>query len=203
MVSRFLFSRRPVIFRARKTPTEAPLVGSSPRPLPVAVPAQHKTRSAVHLRRRPHYHYYHYYQLRTTTTTTMFEARLVEGKTLKNIIESIKDLVTDANIECTEEEIAIQCMDSSHVSLVSVSLSAAAFDHYRCDRQLALGINSSNMSKVFKMMGNDDVVIMKAEDDGDTLTLMFESTKSDTIADFGKYHVYDAAVVLVGVDRYS
>lgn len=118
----------------------------------------------------------------------MFEARLVEGKIFRNIIDSIKDLVTDANIECTTEEIAIQCMDSAHVSLVSVQLSAAAFDHYRCDRQLNLGINSANMSKVFKMMGADDIVVLKAEDDGDVLSLMFESTKSETIADFGKLY---------------
>lgn len=114
----------------------------------------------------------------------MFEARLVEGIILKHIIESIKDLVQDANIECSEEEVAIQCMDSSHVSLVSVSLSAAAFDHYRCDRQINLGFNSANMSKILKMMGKKDIVILKAEDDGDTLTMMFESDNSGTIADF-------------------
>lgn len=116
----------------------------------------------------------------------MFEARLIEGKVLKQIVESIKDLVTDANIDCTSDELAIQCMDSSHVSLVDVSLRSAAFDHYRCDRNLSLGFNSGNMSKIFKMMGNEDVVVLKAEDEGDALTMMFESTKTDTIADFGK-----------------
>jgi proliferating cell nuclear antigen len=117
----------------------------------------------------------------------MFEARLVEGIIMKQIIEAVKDLVTDANLDCSEEEVSIQCMDGSHVSLVAVRLSAAAFDHYRCDRPLSLGINSGNMSKIFKMMGKEDVVVLKAEDEPDNLTLMFESTKSDTIADFGKF----------------
>lgn len=115
----------------------------------------------------------------------MFEARLIEGKVLKNIIEAIKDLVSDANIDCNEEEISIQCMDSSHVSLVAVNLSSAAFDHYRCDRNINLGFNSTNMSKIFKMMGNEDVVVLKAEDDTDSLAVMFEG-KNETIADFGK-----------------
>lgn len=114
----------------------------------------------------------------------MFEARLVQGKILKMIIEAIQVLVSDVNVDCSQEEIAIQSMDGSHVALVAMSLSAAAFDHFRCDRSLSLGLNSGNVSKIFKMMGNDDVVILKAEDDGDTLTLMFESTKSETIADF-------------------
>ena len=117
----------------------------------------------------------------------MFEARLVDGIILKNLIEAIKDLVNDANLDASEEELSIQCMDSSHVSLVAVSLAAGAFDHYRCDRPLSLGFNSSNMSKIFKMMGKDDVVVLKAEDEPDNLTMMFESTRTETIADFGEY----------------
>lgn len=117
----------------------------------------------------------------------MFEARLVQGRILKLLIEAIKDLVTDANLDCSEEEISLQCMDSSHVSLVSLSLPAAAFDQYRCDRHISLGFNSSNMAKIVKFMEKDDIVTMKADDDGDTLTLMFENDKAASIADFGKF----------------
>lgn len=115
----------------------------------------------------------------------MFEARLAEGKTMKQIIEAIKDLVTDCNLDCSEEELTIQSMDSAHVSLVAVSLSSGAFDHYRCDRPNSLGINTQNMSKIFKMLGGDDSVTLKAEDEADSLTLVFEGNKADTIADFG------------------
>lgn len=38
------------------------------------------------------------------------------------------------------------------------------------------------------MMGKDDTLIMKAEDNGDTLTMMFENPKTETIADFGEYN---------------
>ena len=116
----------------------------------------------------------------------MFEASLLCGSIFKKVIESIKDLVSDANIDCTEEEISIQCMDSSHVSLVAVSLSAAGFNHYRCDRTLSLGFNSKAMSSVLKMMDNkDDMLTLKAEDNGDSLSMMFENQKTEAIADFG------------------
>jgi proliferating cell nuclear antigen len=114
----------------------------------------------------------------------MFEARLTQGRIFKALIESIKDLVSDANIDCTEEGISIQAMDSSHVSLVSVVLRASGFDHFRCDRGISLGFNSANMSKILKCAGNEDVVTLKAEDEGDTLTLMCESESQDRIADF-------------------
>lgn len=114
----------------------------------------------------------------------MFEARLVQGRVFKQIIEALKDLVQDANIDCTEDELSIQAMDSSHVSLVQINLQSAGFDHFRCDRNLSLGFNSANMSKILKCAGNDDIITLKAEDTADALTLMFESPAQDRIADF-------------------
>jgi len=114
----------------------------------------------------------------------MFEARLVQGSVFKKIIEAIKDLVQDANIDCTADEISVQAMDSSHVSLVQVMLQSNGFDHYRCDRAISLGFNSINMSKILKCAGNDDVITLKADDSAETLTLMFEAPSQDRIADF-------------------
>ena len=51
---------------------------------------------------------------------------------------------------------------------------------------MSLGMNTANMSKVFKMMGKSDALVLKAEDEGDALTVMFESSnEASTIADFG------------------
>jgi hypothetical protein len=56
-------------------------------------------------------------------------------------VDSIKDLVTDTNLECSATGIVLQAMDSSHVSLVSLSLQKEGFDMFRCDRNLSLGLN--------------------------------------------------------------
>jgi proliferating cell nuclear antigen len=105
----------------------------------------------------------------------MFEARLTQASLWKKILESIKDLVTDANFDCSSSGIALQAMDSSHVSLVSLLLRSDGFEHYRCDKSLALGINLTSFSKILKCSGNDDIVTLKAEDSADALTFMFES----------------------------
>mmetsp|Transcript_14209 Transcript_14209/g.14380 ORF Transcript_14209/g.14380 Transcript_14209/m.14380 type:complete len:164 (+) Transcript_14209:162-653(+) len=117
----------------------------------------------------------------------MFEARLTQGIILKQLVDAIKDLVQDANIDVSENELSIQAMDSSHVSLVAVSLREGMFDHYRCDRPISLGFNSQNLSKILKCAGNDDVITLKAEEEGENLTLMFESPSQDRIADFGEF----------------
>ena len=80
----------------------------------------------------------------------MFEARIIQGSTLKKIIESIRELVKDANLDCDENGVSMQAMDSSHVSLCALALNANAFDHYRCDKALALGVNTENLAKLLK-----------------------------------------------------
>jgi proliferating cell nuclear antigen len=50
----------------------------------------------------------------------VFEAKLTEGQILKKIVDSIKDLVTDVNIDATPTGISLQAMDSSHVALVNL-----------------------------------------------------------------------------------
>lgn len=114
----------------------------------------------------------------------MFEAKLRQASLLKKILEAIKDLVSDANFDCSQEGIALQAMDSAHVSLVAMLLRYEGFEHYRCDRNIALGINLNSMAKILKCAGNDDSVTIKADDDGDNVTFMFESPKADKISDF-------------------
>ena len=38
-----------------------------------------------------------------------------------------------------------------------------------------MGMNLVNMAKMLKCAGNDDIITVKADDDGDTVTFMFES----------------------------
>ncbi len=38
----------------------------------------------------------------------MFEAKILQGSVLKKIIEAIRELVTDANLDCNERGITMQ-----------------------------------------------------------------------------------------------
>lgn len=105
----------------------------------------------------------------------MFEAKIEKASILKKIIEAIKELVTDAKFECTTSGINLQAMDSAHVSLVVLNLRAEGFEEYRCDRNISMGLNLDNMSKVLKCAGNDDSVTLRTDDDCDSVTFVFES----------------------------
>jgi len=114
----------------------------------------------------------------------MFEARLPASGTLKKVLDAIKDLLTEATFDCSDSGIQLQAMDNSHVSLVSLTLRCDGFDKYRCDRNLSMGMNLGNMAKILKCANNDDIITMKAQDNADTVTFMFESPNQEKVSDY-------------------
>lgn len=114
----------------------------------------------------------------------MFEAKLDPASLMKKILEAVKELVTDANFDCSATGISLQAMDSSHVSLVSMLLRGDGFKEYRCDRNVSLGVNMNSMAKILKCAGNDDTLTLKSSDSGDTIDFVFENAKQDKTSEF-------------------
>ena len=77
----------------------------------------------------------------------MFEARLTQGALLKRLTDVVKDIVDNGNFNCSREGFGLQALDSAHVMLVSMMLHSDSFDHYRCDRNMALGFNMKSLAK--------------------------------------------------------
>ena len=105
----------------------------------------------------------------------MFHAKLNEGLLIKKLIDSIKDLVSDINLDISPMGISLQAMDSSHVALVTLSLSSEGFEEYRCDKQMTLGVSISNLAKVLRCGGNDDALTLSCEEEPSKLKVKFEN----------------------------
>jgi len=114
----------------------------------------------------------------------MLEARLEQADVLKKVVDAIKDLVQDCNFDCNDSGVALQAMDNSHVALVSMMLKAETFSPYRCDRNVALGVNLTSLTKVLRAAQNEDILTIKAEDAPDVLNLVFESSESDRLSEY-------------------
>lgn len=100
------------------------------------------------------------------------------------VVDAIKDLVQDCNFDCNDSGIALQAMDNSHVALVSMMLKADGFSPYRCDRNIALGVNLTSLTKVLRAAQNEDILTLKADDAPDQLNLVFESAENDRISEY-------------------
>lgn len=105
----------------------------------------------------------------------MLEGRIAQGALLKKVFDAIKEMVPEVNLECGSDGIQLQAMDNSHVALVSLQLNSRAFESYLCERGRCLGLNMAAVAKVFKLCGNDDGVLIRHHDDGDTISFVFEA----------------------------
>mmetsp|Transcript_11594 Transcript_11594/g.13321 ORF Transcript_11594/g.13321 Transcript_11594/m.13321 type:complete len:259 (-) Transcript_11594:129-905(-) len=114
----------------------------------------------------------------------MLEAQLNQALLFKKIIDSMKDLVTDASFDFDDEGLAMQAMDSSHVALCNLKIGKDGFSLYRCDRPTSLGLSLANLAKVLKCSGTEDSLSLKATDEPDSISLLFENQSQDRIMDF-------------------
>lgn len=99
-----------------------------------------------------------------------------EGAILKKVVEAIKDIVSNVNIDAGPNGISMQAMDPSHVALVNLNLKAEGFSDYRADKTFPLGIKLANLNKILKCAGNDDTITLECEDEPTQLTLKFENS---------------------------
>ena len=58
----------------------------------------------------------------------MFHAKLNEGLLIKKLVDSIKDLISEVNLEISGNGISLQAMDSPHIALVALNLSSEGFE---------------------------------------------------------------------------
>ncbi|MBA0601142.1 hypothetical protein Gorai_004328 [Gossypium raimondii] len=109
----------------------------------------------------------------------MLELRLTRAGLLKKVLESIRDLVTDANFDCAATGCSLQAMDSSRVAMLSLLLRPDGFEHYRCDRNISMGMNLANMARMLRCASDDDTVLLV-----DCWFIFHSFTAQDKISDY-------------------
>lgn len=114
----------------------------------------------------------------------MFEAKAEEAAGFKQIIEAIRDMITDCNFDCSNTGIALQALDKSHIVLISLLLGPEGFNEYRCDHAVTLGVNMASLATILRCGSNSDQMTLRCDDKPDDLGLTFEDTKHDRISEF-------------------
>jgi len=115
---------------------------------------------------------------------SLFQAEMRPARILRQVAEALKEVVSEVQFECTDTGVIVQAMDSSHVSLVSLRLGSDGFQSYRCEKPMTLGVNVGHLVKILKCAGNDDTVLLAAEDGGDVLRLKLSDPTDARVSDF-------------------
>ena len=95
---------------------------------------------------------------------------LNNAKSFTQIIDSITDIVTDVNILCDTNNIHIQALDPSRVSLCIFNIDKQSMSYYdnisRC-----IGINMKLLSKLLHCFADNDYIQLSIDENHDKLTL--------------------------------
>ncbi len=89
--------------------------------------------------------------------------RTVQSSAIRVLIEALKEILTDTNLEFDGENIKVIAMDPSHTVLVHLKLESNKFEKYYCPNKLLLGINTINLFKLIKALQNNDILTLFVE----------------------------------------
>ena len=86
----------------------------------------------------------------------LFEIRTVQSAAFRTLIEALKDILTDANIEFDSTGMKILAVDDTHTVLTYLKLESSRFETFYCPSKQVLGINMINFFKLIKTISNND-----------------------------------------------
>ena len=81
----------------------------------------------------------------------------------KKIIDAVKDLVKETSLEFSSDGVVLNAMDSSHVSLVHMTLKLSLTDFF-CSCNEVISLNTETLSKILKTCDNDAQITCENKD---------------------------------------
>lgn len=126
----------------------------------------------------------------------VFELKTVQTSVFKTLIEALKEILTDANIEFHPGEsdadddskfgfIKIIAMDPTQTVLVHLKLEGRFFEYYNCTRRSIIGISMLNFYKLIKTMTNSDTLtLFLTAADPNKLCIRIENSDKNSITNF-------------------
>ena len=90
----------------------------------------------------------------------ILELKTVQTGVIKVLIEALKEILTDTNIEFDSNGMKIVAMDPSQTVLVHLRLNSNNFEYYHCPKKIIIGLSMLNLFRIIKIATNNDVLTM-------------------------------------------
>lgn len=103
---------------------------------------------------------------------------------IKRILESLSELVEEAEIKVSSDGMGIQVMDLMHVALADVFLPCSMFTKYRCDRELSIGVKLKVLVKVLRGMSVENNGMFRMECDDAATSLNIKNIREGNVLSF-------------------
>lgn len=115
----------------------------------------------------------------------LFEIKTVQSGAFRTLIEALKEILTEANLEFDSQGIKIVAVDETHSVLVYLKLHADRFENYYCPVKHVLGVNMIYLFKLIKTMGNSDsLTLYLPANNPNKLGIRMENTEKSQVTNF-------------------
>ena len=94
----------------------------------------------------------------------LVEVTTVQTSHIKAVFGSLKEHLTEANLDFSPDGIEILQMDGTHIVLVHLKLEPDNFEKYYCKAPVRIGIDVINFTKLLKNYNNKDILTFFVED---------------------------------------
>jgi len=88
----------------------------------------------------------------------MFKLKVADAKFLRDMITSISILVDEATFKLDSEGMKLRAMDPSRVAMIDFEWPKTVFEEYECTEPAKMCINITELLKLLKRAGKDEVV---------------------------------------------
>jgi proliferating cell nuclear antigen len=88
------------------------------------------------------------------------EIKTVQSNAIRILFEALKDILTDVNLQFSEDGIKIISMDGSKQAVINLKLEASKFEKFYCKNSMRAGLNMTSLYKIIKSVKNSDIITM-------------------------------------------
>ena len=129
----------------------------------------------------------------------ILEIKTIQASTIKSVIDAMKEILMDVNLEFDENGMKIVALDNTHIVLIHLKLHAEKFESYYCMKKLYVGINMLKFHMLIKTIQNGDILsLFIHKDDPNILGITIENNEKNVKTTY-KLSMLDIDVVNVDI----
>lgn len=115
----------------------------------------------------------------------LFEVKTVQAGAFRTLVEGLKEILAEVDLEFDSTGIRIVAMDETHTVCVYLRLQADRFEHFYCPSKYILGVNMIYLFKLIKTMGNNDsLTLYLPASNPNKLGIKMENSEKNTTTNY-------------------
>lgn len=95
----------------------------------------------------------------------LLNIKTIQAPVFKQVIDALKDILTDVNLEVDHTGLKIVAMDNTNIVLIHLKLEAQKFEKYYCESKMYIGICMLKLHMLIKTIGTNDLLVLYVRKD--------------------------------------